>query len=154
MDVSIVFIVSIILLISAIIYKIYVFYKQKSSRKFRYSYSDKYYHHVLFINYDFSTGNEKTRYEISKMYQIEPEPLFMETHDTSYFNFDSLSKFDDVIVLDRYGKYISLWELENHSKLYIKKEIRSAHSLERMLKAGAFEFIDINIKEYENRKGV
>jgi hypothetical protein len=69
------------------------------------------------------------------------------THDPSFFQFDTLAKGYDVIVL-RGDTEIVLSELldSEKSEKYISKQMRSGNNAFKMLMAGAFSMVPIEFK--------
>lgn len=90
------------------------------------------------INFDFVSGKEVSFVEGRDKY-MDAESF--ETNCLEFFQFDSLTIYDDVIVKAKGGKYISLKELlYNEDTSYTTKEIRVSHNVRKMLVAGSLEF--------------
>jgi len=86
----------------------------------------------IHIHYDFSTGKEKSLIEV----KMCDDPIVY-THCTAFFNTDEKAR---VIVKRLDGSYIDRDELMSNNGVYTAKEMRSAHNLEKMLRAGALDF--------------
>lgn len=105
---------------------------------------------VIFIHYDFTIGKEIDRASIILEISLRnSKNIFIHTHEVyGVFDFSMLEKVDDVIVLSKDGKYISLWELRNCNGLYTAKDIRDEHNLERLLRSGSLRFIEYDKTRY------
>ena len=88
----------------------------------------------IFINYDFISGKELP-YSQASICQEE-----FETNCLSFFNFDNLAEYSDIIVRKQNGDYISAVELLNNEHKYCVKQIRLEHNMCKMLIANSFEF--------------
>ncbi len=93
----------------------------------------------IVINYDFSTGNELPYCQSKKA--IKNGENF-ETNCISIFSFDRLfyNGYDDVVVKESTGKYISAKELLENTGEYTDREIRRAHNLQKLFCAGAINW--------------
>lgn len=88
----------------------------------------------IFINYDFISGKE-----LPYSQAIECKNEF-ETNCLTFFNFDNLSEYNDIIVRKQNGDYICAIELLNNEYKYCEKQIRISHNICKMLLANSFEF--------------
>lgn len=105
---------------------------------------------ILYINYDYTTGNEKsykeTRETLEKIdWGILKGVTSIETHCLSFFQFGDIyytyADVEDIIVRCQNGDYISVKDLaENKGQGYCYNEIRPAHNIEKLLRAGLFDF--------------
>lgn len=87
---------------------------------------------MIKIHYDFSDGTE-----ISYIEGLNLKDGF-NTHCLDFFTMENSA--DDVIVCCKDGSYISRNELASNQFDYTEKEIRLAHNIQKMLKAGCFKF--------------
>lgn len=89
---------------------------------------------MIEVHYDYSTGKE-----VSYIKGKELKDNFC-THVLEFF--DTEEPVDDVIVRRKDGSYISRNELLNPetSTFYTDREIRIAHNIQKLLKAGAFKW--------------
>jgi len=94
----------------------------------------------IIINYDFNTDKELSYHECKIARKLE---MSFETCCISMFSFDALFLYDyeDVIVKRKDGRYISAKELLENTGGYTDRNIRKAHNLQKMLTAGAFEWM-------------
>ena len=107
---------------------------------------------ILLINYDFKTSKEMLKKEIlnklTNTYNKNTvKDVIYQTNDVTLFNKDVFSLVDDILVLKKNGTYISIEELYMNSDLYTAKQIRYEHNVEKMLRAGVFDFINFNNKK-------
>lgn len=140
-----------------ILYKIYQHFKTPQANRFKAWYDNKEkYCDVVFINYDFKTGNEKKLTHITSKYKecnLEPTNRYYETKDISFFNYKYLSEISDVIILLKNGKYISLYELYRHNRgLYTHMRIKKEHNIIQMLEANVFKFIMFDQIKYKTSR--
>lgn len=88
----------------------------------------------IFINWDFTTGNEISYIEV-----CNSNESIIETHCLDFFRFEN--GYTDVIVRKSNGTQISRNALLNKQGRHTEKEIRTCHNIHKMLVAGAFEFV-------------
>lgn len=101
---------------------------------------------MITIHYDFSDGTELPLYQ-AKQALISGESFT--THCTNLFNTDNL----DCMILCKDGKYILVGELlQNNEGQYTDREIRTSHNIEKMFRAGSFEWeklpIVVDVSDY------
>lgn len=97
---------------------------------------------ILYINWDYATGKEKSNIEIKDIMVSTLEFKELETHCLHFFNFEYLYKyFEDIIVRSKVNGYISLKELlDNKGKGYCTKQIRKEHNVEKLLISNMINF--------------
>ena len=93
---------------------------------------------IIKITYDYVDPNSKSYLEGKKL--IDQEESFT-TNCLEFFDFDLFNKrVDDVVVIKKDGKSISLRKLLDNNTGYTDKEIREAHDAKKLLISGVLEF--------------
>ena len=87
---------------------------------------------AIYINYDFVSGKELSYGE-----GLEATDTF-ETNCLDFFNTDSLTEWNDVVVINKNNEYISCKDLLEDSTPYTSKEIRMSHNIHKMLVSNSF----------------
>lgn len=100
---------------------------------------------VLLIHYDFSNGSETSYGEIldtlRKINKEDTHRVIICTNCLSFFNFDYLKKFDDIVVYKKDKSFISLKDLLEFKGVgYTTKEIRESHNVYKMLLSNSLCF--------------
>ena len=94
-------------------------------------------------------------YEDIKNLDIDNNKIYL-INDTSFFDFEYMEKFGDVILFKRKtNEYISAKELLDNDGSYTEREIRLAHNIQKLFRSGAFKFkkyFSINKKDNEVMK--
>lgn len=93
----------------------------------------------IIIHFDFCVGEELPYYQSLKA--IERKESFY-TNCINLFSFDHIfyDGYDDVIILESTGKYISAKELLDNTGEYTNQEIRKAHNIFKIFIAGGFNW--------------
>lgn len=95
---------------------------------------------MILINYDFTTKNELSFFEVKEKLNSYFKNNIIETNCLDFFDFDYLNYSNDVIIRKKDNSYISLKELLDNDECYTYKLIRYSHNVLKMFKAGSLNF--------------
>lgn len=109
---------------------------------------------IIFLDTICESNNALT-YEDIKNLDIDNNKTY-QTNDTSFFDFEYMEKFGDVILFKRKtNEYISAKELLDNDGSYTEREIRLAYNIQKLFRSGAFKFkkyFSVNKKDNEVMK--
>ena len=160
--------VIVLIVIVYLLWEYYWYLKNWRTRAIvKYFNKNKTFNNILFIHIGFTTGKElnhlgiipymdrakKLIDTIKKKHDDYTHPtgnLFAHTHKRYMFTKLVLDDFDDVIAVDKNGRYISLVELIDNSKIYTNKKIRTSTNLPKLLESGNLEFQVFDVKKIYN----
>lgn len=86
---------------------------------------------MIKIHWDFTDGTELSYVESKRAYKRGES---FSTHSTAFFQ----AEYDSILI-KKSGETLRPSDLLRNSGEFTEKEIRTAHNMERMLRAGAFQ---------------